>query len=339
MSVVLISKATDAEIEEAERILRNGDASASRISKAFTDAMKRLGDSIDVSRILDLLRQGRVADAIAAIDTAAILAGMAPVAEAATISVITAGRAAAQAIRVAGVEFTFGITAPTTINALQRNDFSLIRELSASTREGVAETIRAGVEAGRNPLDVARDVRRQIGLTARQARAVSNYRRLLEESRGEALERALRDKRFDATVARSIADKKPLPKAKIDAMVARYEAKHLKYRSETIARTEGLRAANAGNHLAWEQAVAEGKLEGKTIVRKWMHSGDHKVRDAHRKIPAMNPEGRGLNEPFQSPLGPIMMPGDPNAPASLTVNCRCTCVIRFKWMRAAKEAA
>lgn len=329
-----VIKATDADREEVERLLGQGDAASNRIRRSFLDAIEKLGSNLDTTEIVAYLRAGRVSDAIGALNIAMLAAGFQPVAATVSEAVITSGRAAAAAVRMTGgVEFVFGVTAPTTISYLQRNDFNLIVELTSSARASVAETIRAGVEAGRNPIDVARDVRRHIGLTARQARAVSNYRRLLEEGAGEALDRALRDKRFDPTVARAIADKKPIPRAKINTMVARYEARYLKYRAETIARTEGLRAANAGNQLAWEQAAAEGKLEGKVVVRKWVTSGDHLVRESHRQIPRLNEAGVGLNEPFRSPLGPIMFPGDPNAPAALTANCRCTVVIRFKWMR------
>lgn len=317
-----VAKVTADEKAEISRLLAQGDRNAAKIERAFVAAVERLGDGVDGKEIVRLLRAGQIEAAIGVVEAAALAAGFEGVSGTITAALIDSGRSIAARITVPGaVEFQFGITNPSTVTYLQQNEFSLIRELTDHARASVATSIREGVKDGRNPLDVARDVRQSIGLTERQTRAVINYRRLLEARHLDALERKLRDKRFDGTVRQAIKDQKPIPKAKIDKMVERYRARYLKYRSETIGRTEGLRAANAGAHLAWVQAVNSGKVRLDQIVRKWITSEDHLVRDAHRAIPKLNPDGVGLMEPFKSPLGPILMPGDPNADPANTINC------------------
>jgi hypothetical protein len=113
-------------------------------------------------------------------------------------------------------------------------------------------------------------------------------------------------------------------------MVARYRDRYLKYRSETIARTEAIRAVNTGNVMAWKQAIADGKIDADAVTKQWVYTADARTRHAHRTIPGLNPKGIGLDAAFQSELGPIRFPGDPDADAANTVNCRCTMIIRYR---------
>ena len=70
--------------------------------------------------------------------------------------------------------------------------------------------------AGHPPAKMASLVREHIGLTPYQAQQVQNYRADLETLNTTALQRQLRDKRFDMPVARAIAEGKPLTPEQID---------------------------------------------------------------------------------------------------------------------------
>lgn len=325
------------EAAEIDRLLAASDALSTKVRREFMAAVKRLGDKVDLRRVADLIRAGRINEALDVVDQAHVEASFKPVSAALTRALVDAGSAAAKSIpmpALRGVEFTFGMTNPRTVDFLRQYEFGLIRQLSAEARGAVANTIRAGITAGRNPLDVARDVRGSIGLTARQAQAVANYRTSLSKLSGDALQRALRDRRFDPTVQAAIESGSPLSGKQIERIVDRYEQKYLKHRAETIARTEATRAVNAGNRQAWQQAVDEGVLAEREVRRKWYYSRDEKTRDAHIAIPGLNPDGVGLNEPFDSPLGPILYPGDPAADPENTINCRCTQIIRYRAVKA-----
>ena len=87
-------------------------------------------------------------------------------------------------------------------------------------------------------------------------------------------------------------------------------------RAERIAMTEATRAFNAGT-LAAAQAMTG---PDRPLVKQWITRNDARVRDAHRDT---NGQLQLLDDPFDVDGTPMQYPGDPTAPAALTVNCRC----------------
>lgn len=198
-----------------------------------------------------------------------------------------------------------------------------VREIGEDVRGVLREVAREETLAGRNPLTAARRLRESIGLTAKQEKAISNYRRMLEEGDMAVLRRQLRDRRFDSTTRRAILNGKPLSEEKIDRMVNRYRERYVKYRSETIARTEATRAVQGGGRLYLEEKVQDGTIDERQVRREWIYTRDTDTRVSHRQIPALNPQGVGMRQPFETPLGQIMFPGDPAAAPEMSINCRC----------------
>lgn len=87
-------------------------------------------------------------------------------------------------------------------------------------------------------------------------------------------------------------------------------------RAARIARTESTRAWNAGA-LSAAQALTG---PDRPLVKQWLTRNDERVRQAHRDA---NGQLQLLDEPFDVDGTPMMYPGDPSAPADLTVQCRC----------------
>lgn len=87
-------------------------------------------------------------------------------------------------------------------------------------------------------------------------------------------------------------------------------------RSERIARTEVISAANAGSLDGMQQTGVQKK--------SWLSSRDSRVRDSHRALEDAGPVG--INEDFVSPVTgeKLQFPGDPSADVGEIVNCRCT---------------
>lgn len=83
------------------------------------------------------------------------------------------------------------------------------------------------------------------------------------------------------------------------------------------ARTGYTGAMNAGSLMAMERARDE---FGLTVQKRWMAILDDRTRDAHA---ALDGQVRDVEEPFDSLLGPIMYPGDPDAEPANVWNCRC----------------
>lgn len=322
------SKMSTADAAELERLLRQADQISAKVRQAVLDAVNKLGDRIDINQIKSLLEQGRVDQAISTVDAQLLQQGFAPVAQAITGAAIDAARQSATAVNALGeMNISFGITNPQTVDFLRTYEMGLIRAMSSDALASVRTVIQNGVAAGRNPIDVARDVRQFIGLTDSQTQAVLNYRNALTQGSRDALSRALRDRRFDPTVARAVRGENALSSDQIDNMVSRYSARYLKYRSETIARTESIRALNAGNHQLWNQAANSGQVSADLVTRKWITAGDDHVRDSHAEIDG---DVVGLNEPFDTSLGPLMYPGDWNGEPANTINCRCSVIYHFK---------
>ena len=184
----------------------------------------------------------------------------------------------------------------------------LVTEVVDDTRVMIAQTIRAGLEAGAGPLRTALDIggrvvngKRQgglVGLDSRRAGWVQNYRaKLLAEGR---------------------------PQSQIDRMAQQYSNKLLRQRGETIARTETLKALNAGRQEALDQLIEnpDNDVRAKDVVRAWDSTGDARTRETHTAADGqVVPQGEAFTVGGYS----MMYPGDTSlgAPAGETVNCRC----------------
>ena len=218
---------------------------------------------------------------------------------------------------------------------------AMIQQIDEQTRGGVRAYIERSLAAGKNPADlitelvgrVQADGSREggiIGLTDKQANAVLNYRDALENRSMSALQRALRDRRFDASVranAQYLSDGslnpafQPLDDETIDNLVNRYEGRMLAYRAETISRTEAMRAQRTGQQVAWDATIADGKVSADDLCKTWWTAGDDRVRPAHRLMEQVTIP---YNDYFDTEdLGPIPYPE--------AINCRCILFYQPIW--------
>lgn len=298
-----------------------------RLRRRFLEIVGWLRERLTLGEIADLISTGRLVDAIAA-DVAK--AGAALGETVGAVYLAAAREIAKELSEGMDVLVTIDQTNPRAIRALERTALRLGQEMTADVRGVVTEIVRDGLEHGRNPRVQARAFRSSIGLTPRQVQHVANYRRYLETLDRQALERELRDARHDRTVARAIRDGKPLTRAQVDKMVARYQKNYLAYRAETIARTEAIGALHAGAREGWVQAADAGTFSREDVLRSWRTGPlgrKSERRDFHRSIVG---QVVGLDEPFVSGLGNrLMHPHDPDAPLSEVANCACRVITRL----------
>lgn len=85
------------------------------------------------------------------------------------------------------------------------------------------------------------------------------------------------------------------------------------HRTEMIARTETMRASNAGA----QQQFTEWGVKRK----EWVSTLDDRVRDSHA---AVDGQQRDIEEPFEVGGESLSYPGDPAGSPENTINCRCT---------------
>lgn len=241
---------------------------------------------------------------------------------------ISNGQATARFLTpLVGVSVDFDAVNHRAVRWLSTRRDNIIREMSyqqaASTRAALAE----GVAQGLNPRAQARLIRGSLGLTETQTRAVANYSRLLRQGSSEALTRGLRDRRFDRTVQAAVDGRRALSEAQIVQMTDRYRERYLRFRAETIARTESLASVHAGTKEMYEQSVDAGVLDEEGLTQEWVTARDERVRSSHE---SMNGQTSALDEPFESGAGALLRyPGDPEAPLEETIQCRCVVARTF----------
>jgi hypothetical protein len=210
-----------------------------------------------------------------------------------------------------------------TVNQVTNYQYNLAQTIKNNTLEGLRQKLYASYVPNINYTRLARELRNTIGLTAKQELAVRNYENNLRNLNRDALRRALRDKRFDPSILRSIKNGTPLTDEQINNMVNRYRERMINHRALTLARTEAYRAVSLGQYTAGIQALDAGAVDGNKVRRFWVHMHDLRVRDAHRAVPGMNPEGVPLDGYFQTPLGLMRYPRDPAGVPENVYNCRC----------------
>ena len=221
----------------------------------------------------------------------------------------------------------------------------LITEIVDDQREMIRETIDEALREQRGYRAVTQALvgktvgnERQgglIGLHSNQARAVRAARVDLEQLDSRYFRRARRDRRFDGTVAKAIREGKPLSNADIDKITGRYAERLLRLRAETIARTEGNKAMNAGRSEAIVQMVESGKIPPEAVSVVWKSTPDIRTRESHVALNGVQVPWGGF---FVSPVTGALMrwPHDENAPAAETVNCRCSAEFKIDWLSLAE---
>lgn len=329
MIAASIAKAERDFVDEATRLFRLLDAQEARIQRIFLTAIKALKDEIDLRELANLLAQGRAAEAIDKLKQAAD-----SLAAASNVAFVAAGASAAEIISTAGLgRIVFDQVNVYAVAAMQQNRLELVREFTREQARATWQALAEGVEAGTNPIAQARNFRDSIGLTTRQWGHVASYRRALERAAddaaaaADATNRKLRDARHDRTVERARRTGKPLTADQIDQMVARYTDRYIKHRAKVIARTEALRAVHQGNEEAYRQALASEVIRQDQLARTWRSARDSRTRDTHQFL---NGQERKWGEVWTTSNGTLRYPGDPQAPASETVQCRCAILTRIK---------
>lgn len=229
------------------------DRMAPRVRAEFLAAIERLKQEMPLDAIEQAIREGRGIDAIAGLLRDETIVREVTAAFRSLQQTVIAGAEAAIAQMPTSVSarMAFDLVNPRTVEFLQRYQFNLIREVSRETIEGIRETVVNAFQHGGHPFEQARQIRDKIGLTQRMARAAANYRAALQEQ--------------------------DRPADQVDRMAATYEARALRQRAETIARTETIRAANEGQQQAWQQASEKGFLDAEEARRIWIVTPDDRL--------------------------------------------------------------
>ncbi|QWY83163.1 head morphogenesis protein [Rhizobium phage RHph_X2_24] len=321
-----------------------------RIAAAFREAIQGIVDNAIIGAMIDAIQNGDPEAAFRAVgfSPAAMEPLVAAIEEAFERGGVLTGERFPEYLNTPSgrAVFRFDVRNSRAEAWLRDHSSQLVTRITDEARDNVRSTLEQGMLDGRNPRSVALDIVGRIdpatqkrtggviGLTRQQEQWVSNTRRDLLNLDANYFTRALRDKRFDRIVQRAINEGKPLPRDTVEKLVTAYKNRALRYRGETIGRTEAMQSLNRSEWEAHRQAVDLGALRMQDVQREWDSAGDSRVRWSHKK---MDGQRVGLDEPFVSPSGARMMfPGDTSlgAPADEVVMCRCRVRLKADFLAA-----
>jgi hypothetical protein len=304
-----------------EQLLELLDRQEARVRKAFMRFLATVQSGPVVAQLTELLEANDVEGALRIVDSYFTrFANIIP-----DVIREVGGAAAAElaeALPEIATAIVFDPTNPRAAALAAESRARLIRGFSEQQHVATHQAIARGVGRGAGTQEIARSFRDSIGLTANQESYVDTYRQQLQSLDARALDRALRDRRYDGRVSTALERDRPLTQRQIDTMVARYRARALAARADTIARTEALTAYSQAREEALDQMIAQTRLNANRVVRVWHSTHDSRVREWHA---SMEGQEREPGDGFEDGLGNLVRyPGDPLAPAETRINCRCT---------------
>lgn len=307
------------------------------LQKAFLDSIANVIDQAQIDQIAQAIQDGSIEAALKAVGVNPVL--FRPLDKAlqtafeAGGSITTAGFPAVGAPGELKTVFQFDVRNPAAEAWLKDYSASLVTEIVDDQRNMIQQVMARGLANGDNPRTIALDLVGRIGtdgqrtggligLTSSQEEWVQNYYDALSsDSPTDALTYNLRDARFDAAVQRAEDSGVPLTQDQIDTMTTAYTNRALRYRAEGIARTESMAALHEAQGQSIQQAIDSGELAPENVSMIWRATHDKRTRDIHK---VMDGQVQKFGDPFIDGEGnELAYPGDPDAPANTTVNCRC----------------
>jgi hypothetical protein len=268
-----------------------------KVKAAFIAAVQQIKDSITLKDLEAAIETGNVGRVINVFDDAGIDSKLQGVTDELQAGFAAAGKKSIEHLpKKLQSEARFDLLNGRSVAFLRDYKFNLIRSISRDTREGIRSTIIHAFEEGGHPRAQARDIMKYVGLTGRQEGAVERYYKMLVKE-GRTPEQ-------------------------IERMTERFSQRQLKYRAETIARTETIRAANAGQTQLWLQLADDGLMERRSARKIWIVTPDDRLCPICEDIAASNEDGVPIDGGFLSEDGLIEDP--PAHP-----NCRCATGLVF----------
>lgn len=306
---------------QLDQLLELLDEQSTRVRRAFIQFVRQVRSPTVMAELIDRLQANDVDGALRIVDSyVARFANVLPEIFNA-VGVATAAELDA-ALEDVALAVAFDPTNPRAAALIAASRARLIREMSAQQQQSILQAISRVVGRGGGTQAVGRAVRDAIGLTTRQEAYVSSYREQLSSLDSRALDRALRDQRYDGRLTTAIGRDRPLTQRQIDTMVNRYRDRAVMARADTIARTEALTGYSQARDESLQQMMQQTRLNSERVLRVWHATHDDRVRDWHL---SMEGQRASVGEPFIDGLGnAVMYPGDPTAPPETRINCRCT---------------
>ncbi len=217
------------------------------LRKAFLQTLDALRNQIPLNTLTELIEAGQT-EAIGELIRAVQLPAK-TMADAQRILTTAINQAGTKTATGFGLSFT--LDNPAAVRWAETNTGRLITGITTETRQAIAGIVRDGLIQGIPPRTQARQIRRIVGLTQRDADAVNRFL----------------NGQLDAGI-------KP---DRAEAMADRMRNRLLRRRAENIARTETIAASSQGQLQAWRDAADSGLINRNTTRRVWIATEDERL--------------------------------------------------------------
>jgi hypothetical protein len=175
-----------------------------------------------------------------------------------------------------GVEVGFDMGGKNVVRWLTAHRKEFLSGVEAANKDAIRAALGRYFKEELSAEELVVRIRRNVGLTERQWLSVDKFQNRLE-GQGHS-------------------------PASVQQRVNRYVGAQRTKRAQMIARTETIRAANGGQHLAYEQAIEDGHLRAKSVKRIWQVTPDDRL-DIEICEPMEGQEAMGMDEPFITGAG------------------------------------
>jgi SPP1 gp7 family putative phage head morphogenesis protein len=263
-------------------IIPIADRLKGQVRRNFLAAMTKLRNEASAAEIVRAIEGGDLSVAQSVISQSKLAKHLEPVIGTMNAAIVAAGKVTIENI---GVQIRFDIKNPFAIDAAIEHRARLVRNVTKATQQGIAKLVSRGIVDGIPPRDLAKMIKPMIGLTNNQASAALHLRKTLLKS---------------GVTAKNTS-----------TIVGKFIDKQLRYRAETIAITETVRASNMGQHAAWNDAIDRRLIRVGGEPREWL------AADSERTCPvcnALDGEIVEFSQPFSQ--GMLYPPAHPR--------CRCS---------------
>jgi hypothetical protein len=261
-----------------------------QMKKDIIGAFIQLRNDLDMAALMRAFDANNIEAAMALISEADVAASLESAVQTLKEAVVVAGEASAAALGSAlGESIAFSLTNPEAVSFLEQYGAQMVVDITPGTREAIRVALHEAYELGLTPQQAAKRIRESIGLTDKMIA----QRRTLVEAMTEG----------------------GASQAEIDKFIKDWTEEKIRYRAKVIAENELVTAGNAGQEALWDQAVKEGYLDQDTAKRVWITTSGDKVCKICFPMDGVE---TGLNEPWQTSIGPVTSPNQSH------VHCHCT---------------
>ncbi len=249
-----------------QRILRIADQLQPEIQRTFLDAVAAAKRSIPIGELSDFFDEGNIKGALEAAGINLTAAELQPITDAILQTTLKTAELAA-----IDLNLEFALVNERAVRFATEEAAKLVTSVSSETEKAIRDIVVRGQREGLNARSQAQHIRRIVGNTDRDARAIDRFYV------------GLLDRETSTTRL-----------ARAGELADRMSARLLRRRAENIARTETIRAANMGTQLSWQTAMDEGLLP-RSSQKVWIATADSRTCPI---CAVLHDQVIAVNEPF-----------------------------------------